>query len=120
VVLPHLPPVPLPRPDASDDAPWGCSTQVVGDDLVLFLVGDVDLDMAVRLELGPRALCPDGHRLVVDTSGVRFIDSTGLNLLLMLRRTHPGMALRDPSRPVRDLLELTNVGSVMAVEGALR
>jgi anti-anti-sigma factor len=59
--------------------------------------------------------------VVVDLSGVTFIDSAGLHGLLRAqqagRRRGDGLILRDPSEAVRRVLERTNMIDVFAVEG---
>jgi anti-anti-sigma factor len=76
--------------------------------------GDVDLvsapvlaDEVDALTLGP------GHRVVLDLSGVGFMDSTGLHVLVRLHRrveqVEGVLSVRDPSPQVRHLLELTGL-----------
>jgi len=50
---------------------------------VIRVAGDVDIDTAPSLRSTVGELLEDGHRhLVVDVSGVEFIDSTGLGALV--------------------------------------
>jgi anti-anti-sigma factor len=73
-----------------------------------FLVrGELDMLSAPLLE---RVIADAGPgTLVLDLSGVTFIDSTGLRLLIrvcVLSEAPPQIVLRNPSRPVRRVLEL--------------
>ncbi|WP_205315446.1 STAS domain-containing protein [Nonomuraea lactucae] len=75
-----------------------------GEMVVVSLAGEVDVDNAgqVRKCLG-EAAATRGSRLVVDLSDLRFIDTTGLGVLVRLRadlREREGtMALVAPRRP---------------------
>ena len=59
-----------------------------------------------------RTLCRDGHHLTLDLSAVTFIDLSGLASLLAVNRRAAtlggSLRLKDPSRPVTRLLELTH------------
>ena len=61
-----------------------------------------------------------GARLLLDVSGVSFIDCTGLRALLTIRRRaelHGGfMRLIAVSRAVRRIIELTGAHEALAVE----
>ena len=76
--------------------------------------GDVDLVSAADLvaEVDRLALAP-GQRVVLDLSGVGFMDSTGLNVLVRLHRRVEEvggvLTVQDPSTQVRHLLELTGL-----------
>lgn len=65
----------------------------------------------------------DVARLVLDLSAVRFMDSSGLGLLLRCHRlaaARPGggLTLRQPSDNVRNVLRLAKVDSVLKIESA--
>jgi anti-sigma B factor antagonist len=90
------------------------STHQVGDLAVVTVGGEVDLDTAPQL--GDRAL--DAVRdvsphVVLDLTGVSFMDSTGLKVLLSVqRRAHlagGSFGVVGPSRSVRKLLSLTGL-----------
>lgn len=54
---------------------------------VLTVAGDVDVDTAPALRYAVHDLLEQGHRdLVVNVSGVEFIDSTGLGVLVGMLR----------------------------------
>lgn len=110
------------RSSSADDGPVrviGASRTETHDGVVvLHLSGEVDVALLNELEPEVKHLCPPGHRLVVDASGVDFMDSCGLSLLLRLWNAHPSMVVRRPSGPVVELLSLTGVDAVLTVEGA--
>ena len=62
----------------------------------------------------------DGGAVVLDVSGVTFIDSTGLGALIELYRFGTDhdvdVILRDPSPRVRQVLDLTALGGYLTVE----
>jgi anti-anti-sigma factor len=108
------------RSSSADDGPvrqLGAARSETRDGVVvLHLTGEVDVALLNDLEPEVKHLCPPDHRLVVDASGVDFMDSCGLSLLLRLWNAHPSMVVRAPSDPVVELLALTGVDSVLTVE----
>ncbi|MEV5975144.1 STAS domain-containing protein [Streptomyces sp. NPDC051921] len=56
------------------------------DGTVLALSGEMDLASRPALEEATRVTPPGGSTLCLDMSGVTFMDSSGLNFLLMLQR----------------------------------
>jgi anti-sigma B factor antagonist len=71
---------------------------------VVFISGEIDLASAPGLERELRAAETDaGRELVVDLSGVTFMDSTGLHVLLdaQERATHRGYMLRFQDVPAQ-------------------
>ncbi len=78
---------------------------------VVTVSGEVDIVAGSPLE---EALAGAGEHLVVDLSGVTFMDSTGINALLHAQRRHGQVAIVcPPSQHVRRLLELTGAGRVV-------
>jgi anti-sigma B factor antagonist len=76
--------------------------------------GELDVATVQLLETEVRKLCDGGARaLVLDPSGLTFVDSTGLRLLLQLDAYAADIgcsfALVDCDGPVRRLLELTRL-----------
>jgi anti-sigma B factor antagonist len=82
--------------------------------LLLVVSGDLDLGTADRLRAAAAA-AGDDRRLALDLSGIRFIDSSGLRVLLELRTDDTAPVLVDPSSPVRDLLALTMMTDAFGV-----
>lgn len=59
------------------------STREVGDSSVIVVGGEVDVYTAPQLDEVLSGLIEGGHsKLVVDLSGVQFLDSTGLGVLV--------------------------------------
>lgn len=93
-----------------------------GDALVLSLRGEFDLTSAPVFEraLGA-AQSVNPRRLVIDLSGLDFMDSTGLRALLAAREQAQEngrvLALRRGPRQVQQMLELTGSIDAFAFEG---
>ena len=106
------------------------STRGYGDHAVVSVGGEVDLETATRLGDAALAALRDlSSHLVLDLSGVSFMDSTGLKVLLSLQRSAAlaggSLTVAGATRPVRRILALTGldqtlqlVDSVDAVDGA--
>ena len=62
-----------------------------------------------------------GGRLVIDLSGVEFVDSSGLRVLIdahqRLQEAGGSLTIDSPSPAVRRLLEISGVDDYLAVEG---
>lgn len=81
--------------------------------------GDVDIHTAPRL--GTRiASLPGSGDVVVDLSGVEFMDSSGLRVLIEAHQTleaaGAALVLKSPSQVVRDLFEMTGLRSHFRIE----
>jgi anti-anti-sigma factor len=107
--------MPRPRrePDVvSEGVGCGVALSLEQGAYVVSLVGDLDYDALPPCRaslLG--ALHAEPERLVVDLAGLRFLDSSGLGLLVEIRRhcldRGVPMTLRRPQRAVRTVLEMT-------------
>ena len=90
---------------------------------VLTLRGDIDVVQADQLVIEGAALlreAPSGQYLVVDLSGVDFIDSSGISALLRLRRNALQRAievrLRGVPEHVAVLLRISGLEQVLPAE----
>jgi anti-sigma B factor antagonist len=89
--------------------------------VVARLAGELDLDRAddVRDSLNHASGQPGCHYLHVDVSGLSFIDSYGLGVLVSARNTAAArgvtLSLKDPSPPVRKAIEVTGLGDVFSL-----
>jgi anti-sigma B factor antagonist len=90
---------------------------------VLVLSGEIDLACADDVAEAGVALLhhtPGPARIVVDLGAVEFLDSSGLSALLQIRRAAVAqgveVALRDVTRSVGVLLQLTGVEELFDVD----
>jgi len=87
---------------------------------VVHLVGEIDTANSKRLRalLGERV--DDDHVVVIDLAGVRFIDSSGLGVLVGALRRFNGaghsLILRAPSASLLRVLEMTGLADVFPIE----
>ena len=78
---------------------------------VLWLSGELDISTAESfVRAGTETLERHGA-LVIDLSGLAFIDSSGIRALLALGERHDGrpLTLRAPSENVRKVLDITGI-----------
>lgn len=92
-------------------AEFGIEVVNGGPSAVVIVRGEIDVATSPELDHVVADLT-DGE-IVIDLSGVTFMGSIGLASLLRASRhamEHGGrLVLRSPSRPVRDLLEMTRL-----------
>jgi anti-anti-sigma factor len=80
--------------------------------------GEIDAHSAPNLaaQLADHVACRPVPTLVLDLSGVTFMDSSGLRLVVALHHDAlsggPGLVIRDPSRPVARLFEIAGLSDV--------
>lgn len=100
------------RPPLASVEQWtegsGCAVKITGE-----------LDMSniesLREVLDP--IVAGGHTtLVFDLSELRFIDSSGIALLLVAARQMDSVYLRNPSPGVRRVVEITGLGNILPIE----
>jgi anti-sigma B factor antagonist len=92
---------------------------------VVAVRGEVDLYTAPRLwEAIDAAMAGTPRELVIDLSGVTFLDSTGLNVLVQthkrLRPISGSVIIRGAGGQVYKTLELTKLNKVLTVEAPSR
>lgn len=99
------------------------STRRHGERAVVTVAGEVDLETASQLGDHALAALQDTPHLVLDLTGVDFMDSTGLKVLLNVQRrvelAQGSLALVGPSRAVRKILSLTGLDEAFAVHDTL-
>lgn len=104
------------------DQPLSIDVSHSGPDAVVTVAGEIDPHTAAPLTeaLDGLAGTDDLQRVVLDLSGVTFVDSSGLRVLLTARERFAErdihFSLRAPSEPVRRLLEITDLLSRLDVE----
>jgi anti-sigma B factor antagonist len=84
---------------------------------VLAVVGELDMSNAAALKT---AIASSGGeqsgRLVFDLSGLRFIDSAGIAVLLEAAERVDSVSVRDPAPAVRRVIEVTGLTDVLPLE----
>ena|SRR2546421_12730973 len=105
--------------------PFGAVASRAKGTAVVAVTGEVDLYTAPRLrETIDSAIAGTPRELVIDLSGVEFLDSSGLNLLVRAhKRLKPisgSVTVRGAGGQVLKALELTKLTDVFTVEAASR
>ena len=86
-------------------------------DPVITVTGELDFSNAdVLREAVGFACAGHPHRLVLELSGLRFIDSAGIAVLLAAISRVGQLCLRSPSPAVYRILEVTGLLGVMTIE----
>jgi anti-sigma B factor antagonist len=93
------------------DGAFGIDEATDGDSLVFRLSGDLDMEAAPSLNERLHRAIDDGQtNLVVDVSGLTFIDSTGIGVLLHslkdAQRVDGRLVLRSPTERTLRVLEI--------------
>jgi len=84
---------------------------------VVRVSGDIDITNAAALEAAAAsAAARRPERLIFDLSGLRFIDSAGIAVLLEAAEKVDAVQLRNPSAAVRRVVELTGLTDVLPIE----
>jgi anti-anti-sigma factor len=81
------------------------------------VTGDLDMSNAEELKATVASIAagnPDA--LVFDFSGLRFMDSAGIAVLVDAANQVPDVRLRDPSAAVRRVVEITGLTAIIAME----
>ena len=52
-------------------------------------------------------------KLIFDLAGVRFMDSSGLGVLIAATHSNASVEVRTPSRPVRRLIQLSGLADML-------
>jgi anti-anti-sigma factor len=80
------------------------------------LSGELDLTNAERVQsIIVDTLTSGTERLVVETSDLQFMDSSGLAMLAFVTRKVPEVELRNPSPVVRRLIDMTGLAEILDV-----
>jgi anti-anti-sigma factor len=91
-----------------------------GATTVVTVVGDLDLSTVAELRDFVGRLLQRDQTIVLDLTGVPFMDSTGLGAIVALfnraRRDNGWLVLRHPRPEVSRVLELTAVDTLIPVE----
>lgn len=93
-------------------------------DVVLTLAGEIDLaareDVRRHLVVAMQYAIDDERRLVLELSGVTFMDSTGVNaILLAARQLHErslSLVVARPAPMVERVLDITGANRILTIE----
>lgn len=104
--------------DSGSHRPLTVTTTRHADRCVIAPIGDLELSSAEQLEVKVRAAeASDVQQIIIDLSGVSFMDSTGLRLLLQAdarsRADSNRLRLIRGSRRVQRVFELTNTEDML-------
>ncbi len=111
-------PVEVPQPSALPS--FALTYRDAGEGVcVVSPAGEIDLASAPRLKSSLHKLLEEGHtQFVIDLSGVRYLDSTGLGVLIAFARRlgdDAELVLAEPPAQVAGLLELTGLDNAFVV-----
>jgi anti-sigma B factor antagonist len=85
--------------------------------VIVTVSGDLDISNASTLEQAVASITAERpERLIFDLSGLRFMDSAGIAVLLDCAGKVNTIRLRDPSPAVRRVVELTGLTDVLSIE----
>jgi anti-anti-sigma factor len=84
---------------------------------IVTVTGDLDISNARALEQAVASITAERpQRLIFDLSGLRFMDSAGIAVLIGAMDKVGAVHVRDPSPSVRRVLELTGLTGVLSIE----
>lgn len=114
------------NPIEQDGAGWTTSpagaieVAIGGDRVVIVLTGEIDAALRDDASTAMVAALTAGLPVLVDATGVTFLDSSGIAFLLQLHRAAAEadleVTLRDPGRTVVDMLRLVGMGPALRLE----
>lgn len=81
--------------------------------VVVELRGEIDLGNAAEIGAEISKSVGDQARVVFDLSGVEFMDTSGLAVLLTVARTAASVLIRNPSMQVRRVIESTGLQTTL-------
>lgn len=101
------------------DEPAPLTISVAGEAAgpVISVDGELDLSNVERLGAAiSDSLRPDTKNLTLDVSGLRFMDSSGIALLVRTQVRVGSLTLRQPSAIIRRLIEATGLAEILRLE----
>ena len=92
------------------------NTENNADEITVRGTGKITAATADYFQTTIRRLIPDTKRIVLDLTGVEYIDSSGLGALVSVYmaagRAHCELELANPKPRVRDLLKITKLSTI--------
>lgn len=105
------------KPVQSDEGHLTVDTKVDGERATVLLRGELDIATRRPVFDALVALVADGVTdLVIDAAELTFLDSSGLGLLLEVRRLGVTLTLRNPSPRVRRVLDVVMIDGLIGIE----
>jgi anti-sigma B factor antagonist len=104
--------------DLNPAAPQAATASIADQEgvSVLRLSGELDLATVADIQRSVDAISGQApEHLVVDLSGVTFMDSSGIALLLQIAATRPRTELRNPTPLIRRVLEMTGLTETLPI-----
>ena len=84
---------------------------------IVAVSGELDSSNAASLEATIASIAAEHpERLIFDLSGLRFMDSAGIAVLVGVAAKVNAVQLREPSQVVRRVIELTGLTGVLPIE----
>jgi anti-anti-sigma factor len=84
---------------------------------VVVLLGELDTSNAASLQERVASIPPQpAQRLIFDLTGLRFMDSAGIAVLIGATTKASSVSLRNPSPIIRRVLETTGLSNVFSIE----
>ena len=95
-------------------------TSKVADGIEMVVTGRLDTNTAPELEMALKSLQPAKQILHLDLSGIEYVSSAGLRVILLAHKimlpTGGKMVLRNPSEFCRQVLEATGMNGILTIE----
>ncbi len=96
-------------------------TEDVKKGITVPISGRIDSNSAAAAEAGIRAaITAEAENLVLDASGLEYISSAGLRILLRLRKEYPELRIINVSSEIYEIFDMTGFTEMMKVEKAYR
>ena len=84
---------------------------------VLSVSGELDMSNVEHMRAAVASCGAAGAgRLVFELSGLRFIDSAGIAVLLEASESIDSVSVRSPTPPVRRVIEITGLTGILPIE----
>jgi anti-sigma B factor antagonist len=84
---------------------------------IVTITGELDSSNASSQEAAIASIAAaHPERLIFDLSGLRFMDSAGIAVLVGIAATVDSVQLRDPSHTVRRVIDVTGLSNVLPIE----
>ncbi len=97
------------------------STEKGSEQITVRCVGRITSDTASDFQETIRGLIPETKRIVLDLTGVDYVDSSGLGALVSIymhaTRSESVVELANPKQRIRDLFKMTKLSSVFESSG---